>query len=97
MGWWNDEAARCRSDTNHPRAMRWSREASPQQLRAGREPDEIKYFAGLMTTVTPTVREGLDRRLAVSGDVIEARLPHLGALLGLGLDPRSYDEPLTDK
>jgi FMN-dependent oxidoreductase (nitrilotriacetate monooxygenase family) len=63
--------------------------------RAGRSPDDIKYFAGLMTTVAPTVREGLDRRLALSGDVIAARLPHLGMLLGLDLDPRRYDDPLT--
>jgi FMN-dependent oxidoreductase (nitrilotriacetate monooxygenase family) len=63
--------------------------------RAGRHPDEIKYFAGLMTTVAPTVREGLDRRLRVAGDVIEARLPLLGTLLGLQIDPSRYDEPLT--
>jgi FMN-dependent oxidoreductase (nitrilotriacetate monooxygenase family) len=63
--------------------------------RAGRDPDEIKYFPGLMTTVAPTVREGLDRRLALSGEVIEARLPHVGALLGLRIDPSRYDEPLA--
>lgn len=63
--------------------------------RAGRDPDEIKYFPGLMTTVAPTTREGLDRRLALSGDVVEARLPHLGGLLGLHIDPSRYDEPLT--
>lgn len=63
--------------------------------RAGRNPDEIKYIAGIMTTVAPTIRAGLDRRLAVAGDVIEARLPHVGALLGLQIDPRRYDEPLT--
>ncbi|MFF0909142.1 NtaA/DmoA family FMN-dependent monooxygenase [Microbacterium enclense] len=63
--------------------------------QAGRNPDDIKYFAGLMTTVAPTVREGLDRRIAVSGDVIEARLPHLESLLGVHIDPNRYDEPLT--
>jgi FMN-dependent oxidoreductase (nitrilotriacetate monooxygenase family) len=63
--------------------------------KAGRNPDDIKYFAGIMSTVAPTVREGLDRRLALASDVIEARLPHLGALLGLDIDPRRYDEPLT--
>lgn len=64
---------------------------------SGRDPDEIKYFAGLMTTVAPTVREGLDRRITLAGDVIEARLPHLGAMLGLRLDPSRIDEPLTDQ
>jgi FMN-dependent oxidoreductase (nitrilotriacetate monooxygenase family) len=63
--------------------------------RAGRDPDDIKYFAGIMSTVAPTVRKGLDRRLALAGDVIDARLPHLGALLGLDIDPDRYDEPLT--
>nr|WP_271209276.1 NtaA/DmoA family FMN-dependent monooxygenase [Rhodococcus wratislaviensis]GLK33780.1 nitrilotriacetate monooxygenase [Rhodococcus wratislaviensis] len=64
-------------------------------VEAGRAPDDIKYFAGLMTTVTPTVRDGLDRRISISGDFIEARLPHVGALLGLQINPSRYDEPLT--
>ena len=63
--------------------------------RAGRDPDEIKYFAGLHTTVAPSTRAGLDRRLEVAGDVISARLPHLGSLLGLTIDPSRYDESLT--
>ena len=63
----------------------------------GRDPDEIKYFPGLMTTVSPTVREGLDRRIALAGDDIEARLPHLGAMLGLHLSPDRIDEPLTER
>jgi FMN-dependent oxidoreductase (nitrilotriacetate monooxygenase family) len=62
--------------------------------RAGRDPDEIKYFPGLMTTVAPNVRAGLDRRLALTADSIQARLPHLGGLLGLQIDPSRYDEPL---
>jgi FMN-dependent oxidoreductase (nitrilotriacetate monooxygenase family) len=62
---------------------------------AGRDPNEIKYFAGLMTTIAPTVREGLDRRIALSGDTLPSRLPHLGAMLGLRLDPAAFDQPLT--
>jgi FMN-dependent oxidoreductase (nitrilotriacetate monooxygenase family) len=62
---------------------------------AGRDPDEIKYIAGLMTTVASTVRDGLDRRIAIGGDIIEARVPHLGGLLGLRLDPDMIDQPLT--
>jgi FMN-dependent oxidoreductase (nitrilotriacetate monooxygenase family) len=62
---------------------------------AGRDPNEIKYFAGLMTTVAPTVREGLDRRIALSGNTLAARLPHLSAMLGLRLDPATFDQPLT--
>jgi FMN-dependent oxidoreductase (nitrilotriacetate monooxygenase family) len=64
---------------------------------AGRDPDEVKYFAGLMTTVAPTVREGLDRRLALVGDVIEARLAHLGAMIGLELRPERIDQPLSGR
>jgi FMN-dependent oxidoreductase (nitrilotriacetate monooxygenase family) len=64
-------------------------------VEAGRDPDEIKYIVGLMTTVAPTVREGLDRRIALAGDVIEARLPHLGAMIGLVLRPDRIDEPLS--
>lgn len=63
---------------------------------AGRDPDEIKYFAGLMTTVAPTVRDGLDRRLALAGAVLEARLPHLGAMIGVELRPERIDVPLTE-
>jgi alkanesulfonate monooxygenase SsuD/methylene tetrahydromethanopterin reductase-like flavin-dependent oxidoreductase (luciferase family) len=65
--------------------------------RAGRDPDEIKYFAGIMTTVAPTVREGLDRRIALAGDVIEARLAHLGAMIGLELHPGRIDRPLSEQ
>lgn len=64
---------------------------------AGRDPDEIKYIVGIMTTVAPTVREGLDRRIALAGDIIEARLPHLSAMLGLQLRPEQIDEPLTSE
>lgn len=62
---------------------------------AGRDPDDIKYFAGLMTTVAPTVREGLDRRIALSGGVIEARLPHLSAMIGVPIQPQDIDTPLS--
>ena len=62
---------------------------------AGRDPDDVKFIVGIMTTVTPTVREGLDRRMALSGDVIEARLPHLSAMIGVSISPRDIDVPLT--
>jgi FMN-dependent oxidoreductase (nitrilotriacetate monooxygenase family) len=64
---------------------------------AGRDPDEVKYIVGIMTTVAPTVREGLDRRISLAGDVIEARLPHLGAMIGLSLHPDRIDEPLSEQ
>lgn len=64
---------------------------------AGRDPDEIKYFAGIMPTVTPSVREGLDRRIAIAGEALEAQVPHLGGMLGLSIDRRQLDQPLTSE
>lgn len=77
---------------------RAQRELVRQAARdAGRDPDDVKYFAGLMTTVAPTVRAGLDRRIALAGDVIEARLPHLGAMIGVPLSLDRIDRPLSER
>jgi hypothetical protein len=48
-----------------------------------------------MTTVAPTVREALDLRITIGGDIIEARVPHLGGMLCLQLNPGMIDQPLT--
>ncbi|CAO5158777.1 Nitrilotriacetate monooxygenase [Frankia sp. AiPs1] len=64
---------------------------------AGRDPDEIKFIVGLMTTVAPTVRDGLDRRIAIAGDVIEARLPHLSAMIGVQIQRQHIDKPLSSE
>jgi FMN-dependent oxidoreductase (nitrilotriacetate monooxygenase family) len=63
--------------------------------RAGRDPDEIKFFAGLMTTIAPDRRSALDRRIAMSGHSFEPRVGYLGQMLGLALDPARLGEPLT--
>lgn len=63
--------------------------------RAGRNPDEIKFFAGLMTTIARDRREGLDRRIALSGQTFPQRALYLGQMLGLRLDPGRLDAPLT--
>lgn len=63
--------------------------------RAGRDPDEIKFFAGLMTTIAPSRREALDRRIAMSGHSFEPRVGYLGQMLGLTLHPEQLGEPLT--
>lgn len=34
--------------------------------RAGRDPDEVKFFAGVMPAIAPTNREALDRRVALA-------------------------------
>jgi len=64
---------------------------------AGRDPDDIKFFAGIMPTVAPSVRKGLDRRIAIAGDALEAQLPHLSSMLGVQLERNQLDLPLTDQ
>lgn len=63
--------------------------------RAGRDPDEIKFFPGLMTTIAPDRRAGLDRRIAVSGHTFSDRAGYLGQMLSLRLDAHNLDEPLS--
>ncbi|MGO8609165.1 hypothetical protein ACC848_40080, partial [Rhizobium johnstonii] len=49
--------------------------------RAGRDPDEIKLFAGFMPTVAASRREALDRRLRLDETVdLEQRVGYLGAM-----------------
>ena len=62
---------------------------------AGRDPDEIKFIPGLLTTIAPTVRDALDRRLPIAGDALLHRVGALGQILGLRLDPARIDEQLT--
>lgn len=63
--------------------------------RNGRDPDEIKFFAGLMTTLARDTRTGLDRRIELSGRTFPPRVSYLGRMLGLHLDPAQLDEPLS--
>ncbi len=63
--------------------------------RAGRDPDEIKFFAGLMTTIACDRREGLDRRIAASERIFPQRAAYLSQMLGVRLDPARLDAPLS--
>ncbi|MCQ2001056.1 NtaA/DmoA family FMN-dependent monooxygenase [Arthrobacter zhaoxinii] len=63
--------------------------------RAGRNPDEIKYFAGLMPAIGTTKRAALDRRLMLGERIFPQRVPYLGSMLGLSLEPGQLDQPLT--
>lgn len=65
--------------------------------RAGRDPDEIQFFAGLMTTIASDKREGLDRRIALSERIFPQRMSYLGEMLGLHLDPALLDKPLSSE
>jgi len=63
--------------------------------RAGRNPDEVKFFAGLMTSVTDSKRTALDRRLIMAGPSLPHRLAYLQQMLGVRLDPGQLDAPLS--
>lgn len=75
------------------RAQRAEFRASAE--RFGRNPDEIKFFAGLMTTIAPSRREALDRRATLSGRIFPQRAAYLGQMLGLRIDPARLDAPLS--
>jgi len=64
--------------------------------QAGRNPDEIKFFAGIMPTIAPTKREALDRRGQFVEPGIRQRVRYLGTMLGLGLTADDLDRPLAE-
>jgi len=61
----------------------------------GRDPDEIKYIPGLMTTITKDRRSALDRRIRLGGESFMQRTGYLQQMLGIPLDPSRMDEPLS--
>ncbi|CCQ48179.1 nitrilotriacetate monooxygenase component A [Pseudarthrobacter siccitolerans] len=63
--------------------------------QAGRDPDDIKYFAGISPTIAPTRREALDRRGQFVEPVIHQRIGYLGMMLGISLTATDLDQPLT--
>lgn len=75
---------------------RAQREAARDAARAaGRDPDEISFFAGLMPAIAPTVREAVDRRLQLGEHQAPQRVPYLGQMLGLDLHPEQIDRPFA--
>lgn len=62
--------------------------------RAGRDPDEVKFFAGVMPAIAATTRAALDRRVALGGLTAPGRVPYLGSMLNLTLEVSQLDEPL---
>jgi FMN-dependent oxidoreductase (nitrilotriacetate monooxygenase family) len=61
----------------------------------GRDPDEIKFFPGLMTTLAHDRRAALDRRIALTERTFPQRVGYLQQMLGVRLDPTRLNEPLT--
>lgn len=65
--------------------------------RAGRDPDEVKYFAGVMPAIAPTKREALDRRRILGEHDAARKVRYLGVMLGLSLSPDQLDKPLNER
>ncbi|WP_028463323.1 NtaA/DmoA family FMN-dependent monooxygenase [Nocardia sp. 348MFTsu5.1] len=65
--------------------------------RAGRNPDEIKFFAGVMPSIAPTKRAALDRRIALGTQSLPRLVPYLGSMLNLDLRQSQLDRPLTSQ
>lgn len=61
----------------------------------GRDPDEIKYIPGLMTTIAKDRRSALDRRIQLGGDLFPHQTSYLQQMLGIQLDPSRMNEPLS--
>lgn len=61
----------------------------------GRDPDEIKYIPGLMTTIAKDRRTALDRRIQLAGPLLLQRVGYLQQMLGIPLDFNQLDQPLT--
>ncbi|RDV12621.1 LLM class flavin-dependent oxidoreductase [Pontibacter diazotrophicus] len=63
--------------------------------RYGRDPDEIKYIPGLMTTIAKDRRTALDRRIKLTERLFPQRVVYLQQMLGIRLDLNSLNEPLS--
>lgn len=65
--------------------------------RAGRDPDEIRFIAGLMTTIANDKRSALDRRIAQTERTFPQRASYLQQMLGLPIEPVRLDAPLSPR
>ncbi|MFJ9909792.1 NtaA/DmoA family FMN-dependent monooxygenase [Streptomyces sp. NPDC101152] len=63
---------------------------------AGRDPDEVKIFAGFMPAVAASREAALERRRFLDESVdLRQRVQYLGAMIGLPLSYDQIDKPLT--
>lgn len=65
--------------------------------RYGRDPDEIKYIPGLMTTIAKDRRTALDRRIQLTEHLFPQRVAYLQRMLGIPLDYARLNEPLSNE
>lgn len=63
--------------------------------KAGRDPDEIKFIAGLMPTIADNKRAALDRRIELTARAFPERAAYLQQMLGVRIDPARLNTPLT--
>jgi len=63
--------------------------------RAGRNPDDIKFIPGLMTTIASDKRAALDRRVVLTERAFPQRVAYLQQMLGVRINLTGLDEPLS--
>ncbi|APH45996.1 nitrilotriacetate monooxygenase [Microbacterium sp. 1.5R] len=64
--------------------------------QAGRNPDDVKYFAGISPTIAATKREALDRRGLFVEPQIHQQVGYLGMMLGVALSMTDLDRSLSE-
>ncbi|WP_436964861.1 NtaA/DmoA family FMN-dependent monooxygenase [Staphylococcus xylosus] len=64
-------------------------------IDAGRDPDEIKFIAGLMPVVADSKREAIYRHASFMDEkLIHQRLHYIAMVLGIRLTPEDLDHPI---
>ncbi|MFC6292661.1 nitrilotriacetate monooxygenase [Macrococcus epidermidis] len=64
-------------------------------IDAGRNPDEIKFIAGLMPVVADSKREALDRHAKFMDEsLVYQRVQHISMVLGIRLSPTDLEKPI---
>lgn len=67
-------------------------------IDAGRDPDEIKFIAGLMPVVADNKREALDRHASFMDEhIVQQRAYHIGMVLGIHLTPADLERPIPQE
>lgn len=65
-------------------------------IDAGRNPDEIKFIAGLMPVVANSKREAIDRHASfMDENIVQQRAFHIGMILGINLTPKDLERPIA--
>ncbi|WP_144709703.1 NtaA/DmoA family FMN-dependent monooxygenase [Curtobacterium pusillum] len=66
-------------------------------VTAGRNPDDVKVFPGLMPTLAATKELALARRRRLDESIdIRQRVSYLGAMIGVPLDALDIDQPVPE-